>query len=459
MNKKVKKSKSLKQLKKLSETYFLDKNYEEALLINEKIISYYPKNLYGYQGVIRARTHEYNYYLENCDLKLLKKTYDEGLLYANKKDKENLIREFEEYLYDCKEVENLRQLKKEITSKELLKIIHMSNINFISQNIQVTNSYRIDGKKIKNIYDFINGLFLLICLIFNLFNHNFLLFLTLPFGIFGIINIYSFIDTNFFKKGKLRSEKSKIKDLILEADKRISDLEDEVKKIDDNLKFLYEQKTNTILKIPESFEPQIKEELSANEKNSASKLFEKLLDNNEIFLEELESNTNIKQEEIDLIIKKENDELSVYINSKSLERKNRQNELLYMKKITLFNIISTIILLIISIFGIVSLINNFYEINYVSFVIACIIGSISILIYNINNGRHKSLSDTFNDNLLSCVFNATIVYDLIYSSITNELKLSYGFIQMPLIFAIIFIGFAMLISLFKYNYFLKKLRR
>lgn len=458
----VKKSITLKKLKELSKAAFINKNYEEALRINEKIIDTYPKNGYGYKGVIKAKTHEYNHYLEENELKNIKKTYDDSLAILPKKDKEVMTNEFSEYVSDCKEVENLRRIKKEITGKELLRMVHQSNIAFLSQSLVTVRSYKIDGKRIKNVYDFIGGLFLFACLIFNLLNCNYLLFLTVPFGVFGIINVYSFIDMNFLKKGKIRSERRKIDELIFAADKRFTDLKDQIKKLDDNLKFLYEQKSNTILKIPHCFEEQIKEELSMNEEEEASKIYNKMLDNNAcLFTLELEDKTNISVDDIELIVKedlKKDDELSDYINSKSLEKKNKQNELLYMKKITLFNVISTVILLVISIFSIASLANDFYEINFVSFIIACIIGIISMLSYNIGNGKHKSLSDTFGDNLLSCTFCATLVYDLVYSSITNELKITYGFVQMPLIFILVFMGFVMFISLLKYNYFLKRLR-
>lgn len=462
MAKTKKKTKSLKCYKESSEECFSSKKYEEALIINEKIVTSYPKNIYGYIGIIRSKTHDYSCFLEEYDIKLLKKDYEDAMKMGSKKEKEKLSNQFEEYINDCKEVENLRKIKKEITGKELLKIVHLSNITFISQNVVTASSYSIDGKKIKNIYDFINGLFLLICLIFNLIHRNYLLLLTLPFGIFGIINIYSFINTNFFKKGKMKAEREKINDLILAANKRVNVLKGEVKKIDDNLLFLYEQKSSTVLKIPASFEEQIKEEVSTNEKDNASKMFEKLLDNNAFsFIEELEAKTSISVDDIKTIInkdlKREDDELSNYINKKTSERKNKQNELLYMKKISNFNVIVMILLLVISIVSILSLIKNFYEINFISFVIACISGIISMLIYNINNGKHKSISDTFSDNLLSCIFSSTLVYDLIYSSITNELKVTYGFIQMPITFILIFMGFVMLVSYFKYKHFFNKL--
>ena len=99
-----------------------------------------------------------------------------------------------------------------------------------------------------------------------------------------------------------------------------------------------------------------------------------------------------------------------------------------------------------------------HELHIKSFVFGCATGVLSILIHNVSSGKHNSLIDTFNDNLLSTIFNSTLVYDLVYMSITNELKFTYGFVEIPIIFILIFVGFVMLISLFKYKYLLKKSR-
>lgn len=105
------------------------------------------------------------------------------------------------------------------------------------------------------------------------------------------------------------------------------------------------------------------------------------------------------------------------------------------------------------------LVNNFYEINKVSFIVAVIVGILSAFLYSIYNVKFKSFFDVSNDNLLLCVSKATLTYNLIYSSITNELKLTYGFIQIPLTFLIILIGYVMTITLFKYRNFLKGINR
>ena len=100
----------------------------------------------------------------------------------------------------------------------------------------------------------------------------------------------------------------------------------------------------------------------------------------------------------------------------------------------------------------------FYEVNLTSFIIAVITGVISMFIYNINTGKHNTLSDTFGDNLLTTIFNASLIYDLVYFSIIGEIRFTYAIIEMPIIFILILIGFVMLASILKYNYLLKKLR-
>lgn len=462
--KNVKKDRIFDKKKETIINYLKNEEYDKAIEKSDNLIREYPKNTYGYLSSIKAKTHNFNLYLNVDSLKELKKLFEDAKKLTIKKEDKTLEKEIEEYFYDYKEVDNLKKIKKEIIGKELMKKIYESSITFINQNIMTANSYRIDGKKIKNTYDFINGMFFLFCLIFNLIHRNYLLILTIPFGIFGTINIYSFIDMNFLKQGKIRSEKIKINNLIDLANKRASNLKEQINKVDDNLKFLYEQKKSIILKIPASFADEIKDDITNNEKEEGNIIFNQLLENDIFsFTNKLNAKTNINATDIEKIIKKdirrEEDELNLFINSKLAEKKNKQNELVYTKKISIYNIIFTIFLLIISILSVVNLVKNFYEVNYDSFVLACIIGIISMLIYNIDTGKHKSFIDTACDNLISCIFKTSLAYDLLYFELSNELKIIYGFIQMPLIFILVFIGFVMLISLFKYNCYLKRLTK
>ena len=130
-----------------------------------------------------------------------------------------------------------------------------------------------------------------------------------------------------------------------------------------------------------------------------------------------------------------------------------------MKKITSSNIIISIFLLIVSIFSLSVIINNFYDLNMYCFIAALIVGFLSILFYNIDTGKHNSLTDSFSDNIISTIFNSSLIYVLIYDTKVSDISFVYGFMQIPITFCLIFIGFAYFISLLKYNYLFRKLRK
>ena len=461
--KRLNKNGTIKKYKEECENYLKIEDYDNAFKIAENIIDKYPKNPYGYLSALNAKTKGYTLYIDDEELKKVKPIYENAKENIPNKQTDSLI-EFEEYLADLREVENIKKIKKEITGKELLKLIYQRGINIISQNMVTLNSYTIDGKKIKNIYDFINGVYFLSCLIFNLIYRNYLLILTVPFGIFGLINIYSFINMNFLEKGLFRKDKVKVNSLLNSANEKIKLLNQRLAKNDENLKFLYSQKSSTLLKIPESFSKQLPDVLGADEELNANKLFNYMIKNDMIsFTLELDKNTNINLDDINQLMKDDisnnDDELINYINSKMQEKKSKQSELLYAKKIGILNIILSIMFLLVSIFCFINLISNFYEVNLPSFIVGTISGILSTLIYSICNNKHKSFFDVASDNLLSTVFKASLSYDLVYISLTNELKFTYGFIQMPLIFTLTLIGIVMIISLLKYNYFLKTLSK
>ena len=268
---------------------------------------------------------------------------------------------------------------------------------------------------------------------------------------------------NFIKKGNLRSERKHINKIIKEAKNKILNIKQEIVKLDENINFLNEQKSNTILKIPETFINDNKFLIKNNEKEIANNIQNELSSNNVssftyLISEETSLNVDDVFSEIIPQINDENDELSKYLSGKLDEKKNIQNKLIFMKKIKPYNYVILVILLIISIFSFIVIANNLHELHIKSFVFGCATGVLSILIHNVSSGKHNSLIDTFNDNLLSTIFNSTLVYDLVYMSITNELKFTYGFVEIPIIFILIFVGFVMLISLFKYKYLLKKSR-
>lgn len=455
--------KTLKSLKTEAEAYFEKEEYSSSLTLCEEIKKRFPKNFYGYFGFIKSVTHNYKKYVSTECLKKLKKDFDIAYELCKKENKEAVKLNFEDYVNDCKEVENLKKYKRELTSKYFLKALSNDGISFINQNISTANSYNLDGKKIVGSYDLIKGVFLFLCLVFNIIYPNYLLFITIPFGIFGLITIYSFININFFDKKKLRSEKKYLSKIIKEANKKISKIRKDILLIEESIEFLNGQKKETLLKIPETFFSDIKKYSDDNEEETALKILEALTNNNipafTILIEE-ETSLNINDVilKIKPSIKDEDGDLIKFIKNKLSQRKNSQNEIIMMKKITPFNYVIIILLLMISIFSITILVNNFDEINFNSFICALITGVISMLVYNIASGKHGSFMDAFNDNLLLTIFNSSLVYNLVYMSITREFKFTYGFIQMPIIFMLVLIGFIALVSLLKYKNLINKLR-
>lgn len=453
---------SLKRLKEEISLCFNENDYDKAIEICKKMVNLFPKNAYGYVSQVKALTHNYNKYLDQEQLKEVKKVYEKAFELSSKNDGELLKKEIGDYLYDLKEVENLRRIRKDIISKEFMKNICNDSLTFVNQNITALLSYGKNGLKIKNGYDFLNGLFLFCMFLFNLVSPNYLLILTIPFGIFGVITMYSFIEMNFFDNGKYKLEKESYQKINKDASKRVINLKKEIKDAEENLLFLREQKNSSVTKIPELFLPDINELIINDEKKIADKISSAFVGGDFVkFSFLLENNTNLNTNEITNHIKNElnkEDELSKYVNNKISEKKNNQSEALLMKKIGKHNLIALLITLFISISSMVILINNFYEMNFTSFIFSVIVGFISMFIYNVNTGKHSNFTDTFNDNLLSTVFNSTMVYDLIYYKVTNGLSITYGFLQVPITFTLILMGFVMLISLIKYEYLLKKLR-
>ena len=153
------KGKTVKRLKEEADSYFLNNDAEKANETCLKIISLYPKDTYGYLGIIRAKTNDYKTYLEDDALKTLKTYFDSAVSVASKNEKEKIKTKYNDYLDDCKEVENLKRLKKQIIGKELLKGIHLDAITFLNQNISTANSYRANGRRLTDGYDLVKGLF------------------------------------------------------------------------------------------------------------------------------------------------------------------------------------------------------------------------------------------------------------------------------------------------------------
>lgn len=461
MKKGSKSSFNLKRLKEEINNCFNDKKYDDALLISTKIIDASPKNIYGYISYIKAYTHEYNKLLTNDELRLVKKYYDKALEVSSKSDKIMIKKEIDDYLSDIKEVENLNKIKTDLLSKYFLKDMYINSIAIINQRItDLSRNYK-NGNNVKNIYDFLRGMFYVLCLLYNLTAFNYLLLLTIPFGIFGIITMISFIEMNFFSKGKYKIEKNTYEKMIDDDSNKIKKVKQEIKKLEDQINFLKNQKKDSINKIPQIFTNDIKKLILNDEEKKGAQIFDLLISNNITeFTLMLDKNTNLKA--CDVVDKFQNiidnEEISKYINDKKDEKKNNQKEAMLMKKIRPINVVSLIIMIVVSVFSIIILINNFYEMHLQAFIIAVLVGFLSMSFYNINTGKKGSVSDTFYDNLLSTTFNATLVYDIIYYKITNSLSITYGFIQIPITLILVLIGFVYLISFLKYNNYLKKLR-
>ena len=430
-------------------------------IILDKAIELYPKNAYGYIMFVKVITNNYNNYIGQEKVKDLKNTFEKGYSLSSINDKKILKQEFDDYLYDLKEVENLKKIKKDIISKEFIKNVYNDTLSFINQNIPIVLSYGKNGTKIKNKYDLINGIFLFCLLIYNVINPNYLLILTIPFGIFGLITIYSFIEMNFFNEGKYKLEKETYQNIINEAKEKVNSIKQELSKINEELEFLKSQKISSIGKVPELF-LQEHDELKINDEDKiANEISQAFLSGDVIkFSMLLENNTNLNTEEITNHIKQElenkNNELSDYINEKSNEKKSIQSQAILMKKVNKLDIITLVIMLIISIISIIVLFNK--KICFIAFFLALVAGFISMFIYNINTGKHFKFLDTFKDNLLSSVFKASLLFDLVYYKINGSLPIIYGFIKIPIIFILVLAGFVMLASLMKYQYLLKKIR-
>lgn len=441
-----------------------NKEFEKAKDLSYKFIDTYPNNIFGYVSLLDALTHNYGKYLIQEELKEVKEIYNNALDIASKSQKKELKSKLDEYMYDIKEVDNLSKIRLDITSKFFLKRLNDNTLSFINQNLNTLNSYGKKGIRIKNGYDFIKGLFYLICLIYNLFHFNLFLIVTIPFGIFGIITMYSFVEMNFFKKGKYKIEKKEFDKLIKIVNNKTSVLREENAKYDEAIDFLNEQKSSSINKLPYTFIEDLSDVISNDEKAISDGLIDLFLENDIVkFNLTLESKTNLKSsdiiEKLEKSLKNEDDEVFSYINNKNIEKKNKQSEALLMKKIKAFDVIISIILLFISIFSLSIIVNNFYELNIYCFISSLTVGLLSILFYNIDTGKHNSLSDSFIDNIIGTIFNSSLIYNLLYDTKVSDITFTYNFLQIPIIFCLIFVGFSYFISLLKYNNLFKKLRK
>lgn len=453
----------LKKTKDEVEQCIKSKNYEKARNLSEKIIELSPKSPYGYEAYMRALTHTYKKYISDEDkIKRFKEMYDNAYNLSSKAEKVKLKKEVDDYLYDLKEVDNLSKIKIDLTSKYVLKNMYHNALSAINQRLSDVNYYSKDGRRITSFYDLIRGLFYVGCLIYNLTSFNYLLLLTLPFGIFGLISVVSFIEMNFFNKGKYKIEKHTYEKMVEEDNKKILNIKEELKKLNDVIEFIKNQKMESINKLPHSFHNSISKIMANDENIKAVHITDLLANNNTLKLSfEINKNTNLDTDELSKKFEEfiSNEELEKFINVKKDERKRNAKEAMLMKDIKASNIISLVVMLLISIGSSIILINNFYEMNLIAFVVAVVTSILSALSYNIITGKHANVSDTFNDNLLSAIFNGALIYDIIYYKTTSSLVITYGFLQIPITLILVLIGFIYLISFIKYVYLIKRLRK
>ena len=456
---KPKKNPALKKLKTDFNTYLNENDTSKALDVANKIINFYPKNIFGYKKYIEVYTNNYTKYLVGEELKDIKTIYEKGYDVASKNDKKIFKQEFDDYIYDLKEVQNLNKIKEDIVLNRTYLNIYENDIIYINQTInKFKDFYDYNGKKIKKIYDLIKGIILFLLMIFNFLIPNYLMLLTIPFGIFGLISIYKFIDVNFINKSTC--EESDINKVLKEEDTYLDKLNKEIELLNKNYEFLVEQKKITITKIPSGFHDDIKDIIIDNEIDIAYNINLALLNNDAIkfgLLVDKETNTtgDILIEKVNNIYNRSNDILINYVNSNSKELYKSN----IMKKLKPFNYIAVILSLCVSILMVIILVKDTTNINHTGLLVGSIIGIAISIIYNIDTGKHSSLSETFNDNLLNTVFISTLIYDLVYYYINHNLNIIYGFVQIPLYYSLLFIGLVKIISILKYNNLYKKINK
>ena len=438
--------KTLKELKKELERSNNEEDYSKSLLICEDIVDNFPKNSYGYINKIKVITQNYKKYLNEEELNQIKKIYDKVINLIPKKDIKKFKEEYDRYIDDCKEVENFKKIKIKIISKKLIREIINSKISIIDNEVKLIENAIIKKHKINTL---IHGIFLITCFIYNIFNPNYLLFLTIPFGVFGVISVITYVNSIIDKRKFINKINNKEK--LLEDKNK---LEDEVLKCNSDIKFNEELINENLSKIPSCFTNYV---LSMFEEDSKiiNNIILSIKDNDIVTLNYLiDKYTKLKKDDVNYyssLLKEEDTELSKYIIKNSKVLNNSVNK----QKIKTYNYILLFLFIMLSIFSSIILYNNFYELNNIAFVISIIIGLITIIIYDITT-KSQTLTDAVNDTLLSTVFNTMLTYNLIYMSVTNELNISYAFIEIPIIFLLIFIGPTYLIVMIKYLIMCKK---
>lgn len=455
--------KSSKRLRNEIDYFLKEEDIDSAIKVCDEFMDIYPKNIYPYSKKIELLTDNYNKYISNDEFKNIKLIHGKRLEIASKKEIDIISKEFEEYEIDLKEKDNLEKTKKELIGNYLQKKVQLNASIYLNNILTKLSSYKPNGKQIQNVYDLIKGLFLLVCLIFNLFNINGLLFVTVPFGIYGVIIIYKFFDNNIGKISLLKNESIVYKKLISDCYKTKEEIKNEIGKIDSMIEFNLSQKISIIGRMPEKFKEELYLLYEDDEESISNRIYNLYIGNKiDEFKEILSDNTFFSYDEFIESINKFTEEfenkVNNFIDEEIDKRKINNSKFIVMMPIKTWIVVLLFFLIFVSISSFIILINNFYDMNLKAFIIALGVGIISAIIYNINTGKSSSVIDTFNDNLLTTIFNTSLTYDLIYSSITSDLNFVYCVLEVPIIFILILIGFVMLVSFLKYVNLQRKLR-
>ena len=319
--------------------------------------------------------------------------------------------------------------------KELYNGIFQSlNIGKLSKNM-----------KIKNVYSLINGLIFIICFAYNLLYRNLFLILTIPLGIFGIVNVLTYFDKRIFS-GKRRNNVD-----FEKLEKERLNLKIEIKKTDDSIFFHTNEKITSLSKIPESFKENLTDLINDNEEDKAKLIFDSFCENNYVILSALlDEYTNLKIEDI-------NNAISNYLRS-DIKLNNKSN-ILYIKKIKPFNYVLMILLIIISIISVFLMIKNNYLYHIKPLVSAILLGLLKTIIYSDYIEEKISIMKIFFKITKTSLFSSSLIYDIIYMSNVNNGNTKYMLLVIPFTFLFLFSGFNMIISYMKYNKLLKKIRK
>lgn len=437
-----------------------EKKYEEAYDVYQKVSIKYPKNYHGWHGLILSKTKEFTNYCKKEDIKLLKEYHEKELKVTKKGDLEKTELMFNEYLSDCNAVRSLNQLRDKITLGYFKQMILEEKIKRIKQKQLILDS-SVSKNKMMGVSNLIIGLFFIGCLIYSLFSPSILLLITIIFGIFGFVTVYRFFETNFFKRGKVRSKEKGFIDVLNSSNLCIIKTEELIKKTEEEIQFLINQKASAISSIPTTFIKNIECLLNDNEKNVANELFNLALKKQfeePLIFKEYKDYENFFIENLE----KDEDALTTYIDKISKERKSNFIEYSNMKEITNFDNIRIVLCIVISILMSIFLYFSknaiVHTLNVKPFIYGYVCGLIVPFLYNIKEGRHEKVFNTFIDNFVCTIFGTMLVYLLVTNNMNKSLNFLKDVLYPMFVYIITLLWIILLVSTIKYKALIKKLR-